>query len=30
MLPNYNATFPQQKVSGSVKRKADWMLTLGY
>lgn len=24
MMPNYNATFPQQRVSGSVKQKPDW------
>lgn len=24
MMPNYNATFPQQRVSGSVKRTAEW------
>lgn len=24
MMPNYNATFPQQRVSGSVKKTADW------
>lgn len=24
MIPNYNATFPQQRVSGSVKRTAEW------
>lgn len=24
MMPNYNATFPQQRVSGDIKRKADW------
>lgn len=24
MMPNYNAHFPQQKVSGSEKRKAEW------
>ena len=24
MMPNYNATFPQQRVSGATKKKADW------
>ena len=24
MMPNYNATFPQQRVSSAVKRTADW------
>ena len=24
MIPNYNLQFPQQRVSGAVKRKADW------
>lgn len=24
MMPNYNATFPQQRVSGASKKKADW------
>ena len=24
MMPNYTATFPQQRVSGSVKKTADW------
>ena len=24
MMPNYNATFPQQRVSGAEKSKADW------
>ena len=24
MIPTYNATFPQQRVSASEKRKADW------
>lgn len=24
MIPNYNATFPQQRVSSSIKKKADW------
>jgi hypothetical protein len=24
MMPNYNATFPQQRVSGAEKKKADW------
>lgn len=24
MMPNYTATFPQQRVSGAEKRKADW------
>lgn len=24
MMPNHNATFPQQRVSGAVKRTADW------
>ena len=24
MMPNYNASFPQQRVSGAQKRKADW------
>lgn len=24
MMPNYNATFPQQRVSGSIKQKPDW------
>lgn len=24
MMPNYNATFPQQRVSGTEKSKADW------
>lgn len=24
MMPNYNATFPQQRVSGDTKKKADW------
>lgn len=23
-MPNYNATFPQQRVSGSIKQKPDW------
>lgn len=24
MIPNYNLQFPQQRVSGTIKRKADW------
>lgn len=24
MMPNYNATFPQQRVSGAIKRTAEW------